>query len=1346
MKKIIFSILGVFLFSTIALCGFLLSPKSSPEIQVVSNDITEDYLIESYDDLCQLAQLVNEGYNFEGCNLRQTNDIYISYEEAQTFVSIGYADPVDDSGIYDYSSHSFRGGYSALDQYGVRHKIVIENALDAGVSSVSEGTSYFGEVCIFGSIYYAVITDVEVVGGTLVGAAVGSIIKDCKVETFGYAYAHKLPNYYAVGGIAAYASNCLIQNCMNSSDSCVAYWEQEALDDSDRITVVGGIVGIAAGGVILRCNNYGSVVGFGIVGGIAGYAIDALLSQCCGAIDGITINEEALMNYQYSPFLLAGGKVIIGETVGGIAGVLSSGDCFFDNDLMVWNDEIDDYANWTVGDGFYTIAYDCSAPFYDSLYPSDSSGATIDQCYNMTNIMYIGAGYDTAWGTVICCGGVVGFIINANIYGTYNMGTIFCDSSYGSAWIDAIFSETGRTDSVENRYNFLKSITYGSTTDVCVGGIFGLGDGVEISGCFNMGTLQESGSAWYDNDNLVDVVGSGIVNCSNVYYFYSSSLGSTFPNNSNYLSDDVSYYDYSDIISTVEWCLSGERWVIKDESYEDYYGGYRLPFLDWQVQTVFYESSCDEIYSPFTGKTIEPFESQFSTWLDMIGYYYSDFRQRIYYEEVYDPEDGSTKVLVAVDLVYGDKYQYLPIPDNLVDDEGWYFDSWRLSHLVMCEDPWTLSHFDTNSNMAITQDTTIKFYCPQDTGYEFSSAIIIRQSWDSGETYGSEDNYTRIVFFDGSGETIDDSEDGGYLTGYGDSGYAVKFIANNATLGELPTLNGVDINWYYETSNFTLYSANERTIVTNLDEYLYRSVESSSSDYYAVFVTNYSSMAYCTISFDANGGSGTVSSVSTYSSSITLPSNSFTRTGFTANGWNTSTNLTATPTYSNGSSYPVTGDATLYANWTPTAKSVTLSFKFNENGTWSTTARSGFAYSVSYATTTIASNSTTSSTQRITSASTLTMRAGQTISIKVSNSNTQGWMCMGYVIGSASPSETVSSEFTSGTYTLADNTTATTIYLCFKYVGATLKYDSQLKYFYFEDGMFPQIAVSSYDASFNTHLTNVADYSESFVSNGTTFYLHTYYWESGDPDEFMAYENQKFLGFIMPTTRTVILQDTTASSVTYASYTFMAGTTYWFKFEPIRWRVSAYGVSETDIPSTWSSGELASSVSLASDVLWWDAVNDSKNNPLAVGNSATETTFMSTLGNGEFMGGISWECWYSEDSPSIDCDQFADSTENAKAINSSVTWTGGEPRLASQAEIETYMSDKRSYASALVCVLAGKNQNQYIQYWTRDFGQQIGCGTYVTSSGVVIKNSYWDTQKGIRFSCTMARASYVGFL
>ena len=82
---------------------------------------------------------------------------------------------------------------------------------------------------------------------------------------------------------------------------------------------------------------------------------------------------------------------------------------------------------------------------------------------------------------------------------------------------------------------------------------------------------------------------------------------------------------------------------------------------------------------------------------------------------------------------------------------------------------------------------------------------------------------------------------------------------------------------------------------------------------------NVPALAPATITFNANGGSGTVpSAINTYVGvANTIPSNSLTRTGYTFDGWNTASDGSGTA-YATGSTITPTGNVTLYAQWETT--------------------------------------------------------------------------------------------------------------------------------------------------------------------------------------------------------------------------------------------------------------------------------------------------------------------------------------------------------------------------------------------------------------------------------------------
>jgi uncharacterized repeat protein (TIGR02543 family) len=125
------------------------------------------------------------------------------------------------------------------------------------------------------------------------------------------------------------------------------------------------------------------------------------------------------------------------------------------------------------------------------------------------------------------------------------------------------------------------------------------------------------------------------------------------------------------------------------------------------------------------------------------------------------------------------------------------------------------------------------------------------------------------------------------------------------------------IGWATLSSATTVQYANSE-IVTNLT-----STVGETKTLYAMW-------GY-TVTFNANGGSGTAPAAQTAASrsSITLPSGSMTRTDYTFGGWNTNADGMGT-NYSAGASYTVTGNTTLYVRWVYTVT-------FNINGGTGTT-------------------------------------------------------------------------------------------------------------------------------------------------------------------------------------------------------------------------------------------------------------------------------------------------------------------------------------------------------------------------------------------------------------------------
>lgn len=116
------------------------------------------------------------------------------------------------------------------------------------------------------------------------------------------------------------------------------------------------------------------------------------------------------------------------------------------------------------------------------------------------------------------------------------------------------------------------------------------------------------------------------------------------------------------------------------------------------------------------------------------------------------------------------------------------------------------------------------------------------------------------------------------------------------------------------------------------------------------------------LSFDANGGSGTMADVD--GPTITIPNSTFTRTGYTFSGWNTAANGSGF-TITVGTSGPLPADITIYAQWTQDQVTTnTITFATISNKTYgdsfsvTVSASSGLTVTVSSSTTSVCTVST----------------------------------------------------------------------------------------------------------------------------------------------------------------------------------------------------------------------------------------------------------------------------------------------------------------------------------------------------------------------------------------------------
>ena len=178
-----------------------------------------------------------------------------------------------------------------------------------------------------------------------------------------------------------------------------------------------------------------------------------------------------------------------------------------------------------------------------------------------------------------------------------------------------------------------------------------------------------------------------------------------------------------------------------------------------------------------------------------------------------------------------------------------------------------------------------------------------------------------------------------------------------------------------------------------------------------------------------------------------------------------------------------------------------------------------------------------------------------------------GYKYVGYNTSASKPS--VNSFPTSSTITPSNGST---YYFYFQEVAAPLYYTTERGgYWYYEDGEYPQTYIGS-------TLTGAS------VSN-QTFYLD---WKTRENTAYNNYGNykvytvgnSKYIYVESPMTGTIKFNGTTA--------TLTAGTKYWFRIDPIRWRVSNYGASA----SKYSASQTISNFVGVSDILGYGRIHD----------------------------------------------------------------------------------------------------------------------------------------------------------
>lgn len=310
------------------------------------------------------------------------------------------------------------------------------------------------------------------------------------------------------------------------------------------------------------------------------------------------------------------------------------------------------------------------------------------------------------------------------------------------------------------------------------------------------------------------------------------------------------------------------------------------------------------------------------------------------------------------------------------------------------------------------------------------------------------------------------------------------------------------------------------------------------------------------------------------------------------------------------------------------------------------------------------------------------------------------------------------------------------IYVKFRKDGSNNSYNDSLQfklvsdglpnsYFYFEDGEYPQSYVGD-------------EMNETLINNVSTISSYLQYIDGEDEYAIPIYEYQgKRYACISPRqTAGVTLNDGTLQL-------FDENSNYFFVVEPIRWRVSDYGVDSTD--ENWGKyGTYKTNFTAVSDKIltfssvsttdemydlvseWWSFVDSNLYYAISDSGSAYSAT--------NFID-MTYKNLTEQD---YEYDYFGPPGQQDKVLTE--TYSEAVLRVASIDEIQQDLTDMRASASDFVCAYLGVSADKYCDYWTRNLGQYLQNGKMITSFGME-KSTWLNKLGGVRFSITFAEGS-----
>lgn len=369
----------------------------------------------------------------------------------------------------------------------------------------------------------------------------------------------------------------------------------------------------------------------------------------------------------------------------------------------------------------------------------------------------------------------------------------------------------------------------------------------------------------------------------------------------------------------------------------------------------------------------------------------------------------------------------------------------------------------------------------------------------------------------------------------------------------------------------------------------------------------------------------------------------------------------------------------------------------------------------------------------------LSHHSGKSVSLREVTSN-DGYVYKGYSIFSTSTANSDIPTEPQKTTSTFSSTISTSSYVMLYFDAPsknTLKYDEDEKYFYFEDGYALQSYVGESDTPVSsTDLDNyfTADKLSTLTPKTTMSFYDNY----GSQHSIKVYEytDENYYGAISAVQNMSLMLTGRTSAVN-----FVYGTKYWFKYEPIRWRVSDYGVEKTW--TGWQTGESRTNFDVVSDKIIW-ATNMTGNVKNYLGAGVGYDDRMKTRIENINSDSNAYNYSTTKD---VTCSKFAPLTTDANGnkvgsdelvVNETLNLG---VRLASVAEISENFTDKRAKMTDFVAFLLGKDVD-YAKYLTRDMGSKYYNLTGISAGGVE-KDVWAKNFLGIRLTITFSEGTRV---